>query len=211
MKKLHPLQLTCGLLAAFSFALAAGCNGPATEDTTSTAAEGQADDHDHDHGEDGHEHGDHEHGDHDHSAGKEGDHQHGDHNHGDHGHAHGDHDHDFKTLDEATAEIETLAAEIDKHLSAGDVDAAHDPLHHIGAVLIATEQLIKEMDDAKLEDSEQKTEWSAAVTSLLDDFTEVDEHLHGGDSKEASDEQAVKQYESVQASIKEAIATLKKE
>jgi len=203
MMKLHPLQLTLGLLAAFSLTLAAGCGGPAPENgggiaTTDTSGG------DHEHGD--HEHGDHDHGDHEHGDHDHGDHDHGDHDHGEHDHAHGDHDHDFKSLGEATAEIETLAGEIDKHLAAGDVDAAHDPLHHIGAVLIATEQMVNKMDD-----SEKKTEVSAAVTSLLDDFTKVDEHLHGGETKEASDEQAVKQYEQLQASIKESIATLKKE
>lgn len=196
MKKLHPLHLTCAVLAACSFALLTGCDNQAATDVDPVAA--TETDHDHD-GNHDHEHAD---GEHSHA---DGEHAHADGEHADGEHAHGDHDHDFESLGEATNEIEALAAEIGKQLSAGDADAAHDPLHHIRAVLLATEEVVK-----KMEDSEKKTELSAAVTSLLDDFTEIDSQLHGSSEKEADPKEAVKKYQELQPAIDDAIAKLKK-
>ncbi|WP_182868306.1 hypothetical protein [Stieleria mannarensis] len=186
-------SLTLGLLAAFGFAVLPGCQDKSTTTVT------EASDADHD----GHDHGDHDHGDHDH-----GDHDHGDHDHGDHeGHDHGDdhaddHSHDFESLAEALEEIESLRDTIRDEFADGDADAAHGPLHHIGEVLIATENMINAMDD-----SEQKTAAAAAVESLLDDFTAVDQGMHGSEESKSKG----KTYDDVSESIDKAIETLKKE
>ncbi|QDV44408.1 hypothetical protein Enr13x_42740 [Stieleria neptunia] len=190
-------SLTLGFLAAFCFAALPGCQDKSTTTVT------EASDSDHDHS---HDDGDHDHDGHDHDEHADHD-EHGDHDHADHeGHdhdEHGDaHDHDFESLSEAVEEIESLRDTIRDGFAAGDADAAHDPLHHIGAVLIATENLIQTMDD-----SEQKTAAAAAVESLLDDFAAVDQGLHGSEESKAKG----KQYDDVSKSIDEAIETLKKD
>ncbi|QDV81980.1 hypothetical protein [Stieleria magnilauensis] len=185
-------SLTLGFLAAFGFAVLPGCQDKSTTTVT------EASDADHDHS---HDDGDHDHDGHDHD-------EHGDHDHDDHeGHDHDDdhaeaHSHDFKSLSEAVTEIESLRDTIRDEFAAGDTDAAHGPLHHIGAVLIATENFIQTMDD-----SEQKTAAAAAVDSLLDDFTAVDQGLHGSEESNAKG----KSYDDVSKSIDEAIETLKKD
>ncbi|QEF98998.1 hypothetical protein Mal15_30570 [Stieleria maiorica] len=176
-------SLTLGLLAAFGFAVLPGCQDKST--TTVTEAS------DSDHAHDGHDHDEH------------GDHDHGDHEGHDHGDTHAEeHSHDFETLAEALEEIESLRDTIRDEFAAGDADAAHDPLHHIGEVLIATENMINAM-----EDSEQKTAAAAAVESLLDDFTVVDQGLHGSEESKSKG----KSYDDVSESIDKAIETLKKE
>ena len=193
-------SLTLGFLAAFCFAALPGCQDKAT--TTVTEASDSDHDHSHDdgdHDQDGHDHD--EHGDHDHD--EHGDHDHDEHEGHDHDDAHAEeHNHDFESLSEAVNEIESLRDTIRDGFAAGDADAAHDPLHHIGEVLIATENFIQTMDD-----SEQKTAAAAAVESLLDDFTAVDQGLHGSEESKAKG----KKYDDVSKSIDEAIQTLKKD
>nr|WP_201724066.1 hypothetical protein [Rhodopirellula sp. SM50] len=185
-------SLTLGFLAAFCFAALPGCQ----DKSTTTVTEASETDHDH-----SHDDGEHDHDGHDHD-------EHGDHDHDAHeGHDHDDdhaeeHSHDFKSLSEAVTEIESLRDTIRDEFAAGDADAAHGPLHHIGEVLIATENFIQTMDD-----SEQKTAAAAAVDSLLDDFTAIDQGLHGSDESKAKG----KSYDDVSKSIDEAIETLKKD
>ena len=119
-------------------------------------------------------------------------------------HAEQDHDgnHSFESLADAVTEIESLRDTIRDEFAAGDADVAHEPLHHIGEVLLATEELI-----AKMDPSDQKTAAAAAVESLLDDFTAVDQGMHGSDENKSNG----KKYDEVSKSIDEAIATLKKD
>jgi len=194
----HPLRCSLCFAALLGFIGLSGCDQPSTGDaaaTTETAA-GDADhDHgDHDHGD--HDHADHDHGDHDHDHAEQDhpegdqDHDHGDHDHGD------DHDHDFKTLDEAVAEISSLRDQIRDGFADNDVDAAHGPLHHVGEVLEATETLLPKL---KLSEESQQAA-GKAVESLFADFGAVDESLHGEEGKS---------YDEVSESIDKAIATLK--
>ena len=191
------LHLSLAFLAAICFAALPGCQDSSSSTTATEASDSDhGDDHGHDehgHDEDGHDHGD-EAG-HDHGPGVS-------HDHGDHDHSHGDHKHDFKTLAEAVEEIESLRNTIRDELAADNGEAAHDPIHHIGAVLLATEDLIGEMDD-----SEQKTTLAAAVDSLLDDFAAVDASMHHSEEEEES---KGKSYDDVSKSVDEAIETLKK-
>lgn len=204
--------LTLGFLAAISFATLPGCTDPSTTTVT------EATDADHGHEDDGHSHdGDdhahaedahgHDHGDEGHSdaAHNEDGHSHAEHD--DHAHAHGhgeaqaeEHDHDFKTLAEAVKEVVSLRDTIRDGFAEDDTESAHDPLHHMGEVLIATENLIKTMDD-----SDAKTAAAAAVESLLDDFNAVDESLHSSDENNSKG----KSYDEVSKSVDEAIEILK--
>lgn len=185
--KLNRITLSFGFAAACVFAMMQGCNSAVESDGTSATATDGHDDHDHE----GHDHDDHEGHDHDDHAG--------------HDHDAEGHSHDFETLGAAANEIEALTVEIGKHLASGDADAAHDPLHHIGNVLIATEEMVKKMDD-----SEKKTELTGAVKTLLDSFTEVDSQLHTTESDDAKQEAASTKFGELQPSIDDAIATLKK-
>ena len=187
--KTQLFRLTLCSLTALCLAGLPGCT-----ESQSTTTVTEADDSQGDHS---HEDGDHdEHGhDDDHAHGEEGHAGHGDDEHG-----HDDHDHDFENLAEALMEIESLRDTIRDGFADGDVDAAHDPLHHIGDVLIATEELINKMDDG-----DEKTSAAEAVKSLLDDFTSVDKGLHGSEESRAKG----KKYEDVSDSIDKAIETLK--
>jgi hypothetical protein len=179
MKKTLSL-LSLGLLSALLLVGLSGCDSGGTTETTADGTEqsgdSHADDHDHEDGDD-HGHGDGEHAGEDHDA--------------------EDHDHDFESLAEAVAEIESLRDEIRDGFKGDDPDVAHGPLHHIGEVLIATEEMVNEMDDS----TENKAEIQAAVKTLLDEFTAVDNTLHGADDG--------KQYSEASESIDAAIETLK--
>ncbi|MCO8121028.1 hypothetical protein NHH03_04705 [Stieleria sp. TO1_6] len=178
-------SLPAGLLAAaFGLAVLPGCGKQAT---TTVSEVSESADHDHD------DHGDHAGHDHD----KAGDHSHDDHG----GHDHGDHDHDFESLAEAVEEITSLRDEIRDGFAAGDAEAAHGPLHHIGTVLIATQTLVEKQDP-----SEQKDQTVAAVKSLMDDYSAVDLGLHGSDESKSKG----KSYDDVSASIDAAVETLTK-
>lgn len=186
--------LTLGFLAAFGFAVLPGCEEKSTTtvtETTDADLDHAHDDHAHDdHGHDDHGHDDHAHDDHGSHEGHDHDGEHAD-----------DHNHDFESLSEAVAEIESLRDTIRDEFAKGDADAAHDPLHHIGEVLIATENMVKAMDD-----TEQKTAAAAAVESLLDDFTAVDQGMHGSEESRSKG----KKYDDVSESVDKAIETLKK-
>lgn len=138
---------------------------------TATTTEQTSDEHGDDHDHDGHE-------------------DHGDEGHGD------DHDHDFESLGEAVKEIKSLRTSIGDDLAKGEGDDAHGQMHHLFEVLAATEKVIQAM-----EESDAKTESTAAIESLLDDFSSVDATMHGGEGKEMKD---------VAESIDNAIATLEK-
>lgn len=182
--------LMMGFLAATCFVALPGCQEPASTTTVSDAADGDAGHGDAGHGDDGHGDDGHDH-----------DGEHGHDEHDGHDHDGEEHSHDFKSLSEAVEEIEELRDVIRDEFAAGHADEAHDPLHHIGEVLIATDNLIKSMDD-----SEQKTAAAAAVESLLDDFTAVDQGMHGSEESQSKG----KKYADVSKSVDEAIETLKK-
>ncbi|MCC9601713.1 hypothetical protein LOC67_14230 [Stieleria sp. JC731] len=165
-----------GLLATMTFALLPGCSQPSTT-TVSESGEGEHSHDDHDH--DGHDHGDHDHSGHDHDD---------------------DHSHDFKSIDEALAEITELNADIAEHLKNADAAGAHDPLHHVGEVLIAAEEMV-----AKMEDSDKKTTADKAIKSLINDFTAVDATLH--DAPEEAD--TAGEYDRLKSSIQASIDELK--
>ncbi|MCA9138904.1 MAG: hypothetical protein KDB00_19165 [Planctomycetales bacterium] len=112
-----------------------------------------------------------------------------------------EHEHDFDSISEAVEEIESLRNTIRDEFAAGHADEAHEPLHHMGEVLIAAKNFAKTM-----EDSEQKTAATEAIASLLADFTAVDDGLHGSDENKSKG----KKYADVSDSIDQAIETLKK-
>ncbi|KAA5546067.1 CbtA family protein [Roseiconus nitratireducens] len=161
------LSLCAGFLAALGFATLTGCSQPTEPADTSAEAA-----HDHDS----------EAGDHDHAEGE-------------HDHADDEHEHEFATLDEATEEIESLNKTIKDGFANNDVDAAHDPLHHIGEVLEATDHWVQESDLPE----PRKQELAAAIEQLFDAFGAIDESLHGDGGKS---------YDEVSESIQSALDTL---
>ncbi|MEO1617874.1 MAG: hypothetical protein AAFV88_18620 [Planctomycetota bacterium] len=178
-----------GILAVSAMIAAPGCDSePAASDANQTAV---ADDHaDHDHGDDheGHDHGDegHDHGDESHE-----------------GHDHAGHDHAFKTLGDAVAEIESLNSEIAPKLAEGDISGAHDPLHHIGSVLVATEDFLEANNQG-----EKQAELTGAVETIMNAYMVVDKLLHPTEGKVDTDA-VTKQFAEFSKPIEEAIATLK--
>ncbi|MEL6105348.1 MAG: hypothetical protein AAFU85_04900 [Planctomycetota bacterium] len=174
MKKLF--TAVC-LLSMFCFVASTGCD--TASDTTAETADHDHDDHDHgDH--EGHDHDDHEGHDHDDHEG----HDHEGHDHDDHeGHDHGDHEgpdhgeHEFETLADAVTEIVSLRDTIREGVKAEKVD--HGPLHGIGNVLGAAEELVKKMP----EDNPQRKAALEAIETLFDSFGAVDQGLHGDGGK----------------------------
>lgn len=89
-----------------------------------------------------------------------------------------------QTFQEAVEQIVQLRDTIRDGFAAGDIDAAHGPLHEVGDVLTQIETLAKagelsEQDLTAVTDSTQ---------SLLDAFGEVDKTLHGGDGSTYDEE-----------------------
>ncbi|OYP33151.1 hypothetical protein [Rhodopirellula sp. MGV] len=163
------------LLAAFAFTSLSGCDKASTTSVSESSGE---EGHDHD------DHDGHDHSEHDHSA----------HDHGD------EHSHDFASIVEIADELTALNTDIGKHFGEGDPEGAHDPLHHVGEVLLAAEQWVAKMDDA-----DKKAKAQAAVDSLLDDFTAVDDTMHEVDDVSERTEK----YDSVKDSIQKSIDELK--
>jgi uncharacterized protein involved in copper resistance len=188
---LQTLRSFVALLAITCFAALPGCSGPsdptaATEETEETSA----DQHEEGHGGEKHEHAEHEHAEHEHAEHEQAEHDHGDE----------EHSHDFESLEAATTEIKSLNGEIKAAMEKGEPHAAHDQLHHIGEVLIATEGFVE-----KMETSERKEQVSEAVQSLIEDFMAVDGKMHG---EAAEEDDAATVYQDRASSISEAIETL---
>ena len=88
------------------------------------------------------------------------------------------------TFVSAVTEVISLRNTIRDGFAAGDIDAAHDPLHEVGFRLEDIPELAKK---AQL-DSAQQGEVDTAVEKLLDAFGNVDKTLHGGEGSTYEEE-----------------------
>ena len=88
-----------------------------------------------------------------------------------------------KSFREAVADAIALRDTIRDGFAAGDVDAAHGPLHDIGHCLLA----IPKAAESELT-GEESQKVSDAIDELMDAFGEVDKTLHGADGSTYEEE-----------------------
>lgn len=110
--------------------------------------------------------------------------------HADHAHVHVD------TYAEAVTEIERMNNEISTAFAANDLDAADGPIHEIGDVLEETVALARKENFSE----EAVNEIKAAVDTLMDAFTRVDDTIHGREGAT---------YEEVKDEVEPALETLR--
>lgn len=89
-----------------------------------------------------------------------------------------------KTFSAAVSDAISLRNTIRDGFAAGDVDAAHGPLHEIGYELEKIPELATTADLS----SEQLEQVKSAVEQLMDAFGEVDKTLHGGEGSTYEEE-----------------------
>ncbi len=116
------------------------------------------------------------------------------------GHDHDGHDHDAeepKSYAEAYESLVKNQGMIKEAFEGDKRDYAHDPLHDVGGLLNAIKDFAEE--DAGLSDDD-KAAVATAYGDLMDAFTKLDEHFHGG---------AEVSYSDVSEQIETGLATLK--
>ncbi len=84
------------------------------------------------------------------------------------------------------AELSSLRNTIRDAFAANDMDLAHDPLHKVGAVLLAIRELAKKENA----DSEKQASIQKAVDTLMDAFGRVDKTMHGQEGSTYAEESA---------------------
>lgn len=103
-----------------------------------------------------------------------------------HGHDHEDHDHGPESLKDALAVVTSLRNTIRDSFAKNDQDAAHGPLHDVGAILEAIPELAKK---EKISASNQAA-IETAVNALMDAFGNVDKTMHGQEGSTYAEESA---------------------
>lgn len=103
-----------------------------------------------------------------------------------HGHDHDEHDHGPESLKDALAELTSLRNTIRDSFAKNDQDAAHGPLHEVGAILEAFPELAKKEKVS----TENQAAIEAAVNTLMDAFGNVDKTMHGQECSTYTEESA---------------------
>lgn len=103
-----------------------------------------------------------------------------------HGHDHAEHDHGPESLKDALAELTSLRNTIRDSFAKNDQDAAHGPLHEVGAILEAIPELAKKESVS----AENQAAIETAVKTLMDAFGNVDKTMHGQEGSTYSEESA---------------------
>ena len=98
-----------------------------------------------------------------------------------------------KTFREATEQLVEMKIQIRDGFAAGNVDAAHGPLHEVGHVLENLATLAKSADLSE----EQLANVEQAKEKLFDAFGEIDKTLHGSEGSTYEEEA-----ETIKASMK---------
>ena len=102
------------------------------------------------------------------------------------GHDHKGHDHAPETLKDALAELTSLRNTIRDSFAKNDQDAAHGPLHEVGAILEAIPELAKKEKVS----ADNQAAIETAVNTLMDAFGNVDKTMHGQEGSTYSEESA---------------------
>ena len=103
-----------------------------------------------------------------------------------HVHSHDDHDHGPESLKDAINELKSMRDTIRDAFAKNDQDAAHDPLHEVGHVLVAIPELAKKEKVS----AENQASIEKAVNSLMDAFGRVDKTMHGQEGSKYNEESA---------------------
>ena len=103
-----------------------------------------------------------------------------------HGHDHEEHDHGPESLKDALAEATSLRDTIRDSFAKNDQDAAHGPLHDVGAILEASPELAKKEKVS----TENQAAIETAVNTLMDAFGNVDKTMHGQEGSTYAEESA---------------------
>ena len=103
-----------------------------------------------------------------------------------HGHDHEEHDHGPESLKDALAEATSLRDTIRDSFAKNDQDAAHGPLHDVGAILEAIPELAKKEKVS----TENQAVIETAVNTLMDAFGNVDKTMHGQEGSTYAEESA---------------------
>ncbi len=103
-----------------------------------------------------------------------------------HGHDHEDHDHGPESLKDALTELASLRNTIRDSFAKNDQDAAHGPLHDVGAILEA----IPELSKKEKVSAEHQAAIETAVNTLMDAFGNVDKTMHGQEGSTYAEESA---------------------
>lgn len=103
-----------------------------------------------------------------------------------HGHDHEEHDHGPESLKDALAELTSLRNTIRDSFAKNDQDAAHGPLHEVGAILEAIPELAKKEKIS----TENQSAIETAVNTLMDAFGNVDKTMHGQEGSTYNEESA---------------------
>lgn len=102
------------------------------------------------------------------------------------GHDHKGHDHAPESLTDALAELTSLRNTIRDSFAKNDQDAAHGPLHEVGAILEAIPELAKKEKVS----ADNQAAIETAVNTLMDAFGNVDKTMHGQEGSTYSEESA---------------------
>ncbi len=103
-----------------------------------------------------------------------------------HGHDHEEHDHGPESLKDALAELRLLRNTIRDSFAKNDQDAAHGPLHEVGAILEAIPELAKKEKVS----AENQAAIETAANTLMDAFGNVDKTMHGQEGSTYTEESA---------------------
>lgn len=101
-------------------------------------------------------------------------------------HDHEAHDHGPESLTDALAELTSLRNTIRDSFAKNDQDAAHGPLHEVGAILEAIPELAKKEKVS----ADNQAAIETAVNTLMDAFGNVDKTMHGQEGSTYSEESA---------------------
>jgi len=101
-------------------------------------------------------------------------------------HDHEAHDHGPESLTDALAELTSMRNTIRDSFAKNDQDAAHGPLHEVGAILEAIPDLAKKEKVS----AENQAAIETAVNTLMDAFGNVDKTMHGQEGSTYSEESA---------------------
>ena len=101
-------------------------------------------------------------------------------------HDQGEHDHGPESLKVALAELTSLRDTIRDSFAKNDQDAAHGPLHDVGAILEAIPELAKKEKVS----AENQAAIETAVNTLMDAFGNVDKTMHGQEGSTYAEESA---------------------
>ena len=103
------------------------------------------------------------------------------------GHDHEAHDHGPESLKDALVELTSLRNTIRDSFAKNDQDAAHGPLHDVGAILEAVPELAKKEKVS----AENQAAIETAVNTLMDAFGNVDKTMHGQEGSTYTEESAM--------------------